>query len=466
MTLSGCNTWETRSLNPTVVSSVHVFIAFGFDGQLHPSIEILVLDAPLALLHGAEEQLLHTYDLLSLLLHQSWSSQSLGIFDLIAAIKGAPHLCRCIGATNKALAKRRAAEDALRIIMEKDDAADLAAAAAEALAKEAADAIAGSAATTNNLPGDSAAKPAAGEAADGMAHKAITTATTTAVAAGAAGVGAASLTLTQQQQIPGTANTEQARPDVAAPAEAVYPQHIPAPQPVAADTHMADTPPAQTAEHAADTQMPDAQTAQQAADTYMPYAQTAQRAAAGPASPPVQMHSAQPADRGAAAGPSHPPDTDPSFSHSQPSAGPITQTVHAPPSAFSLPLPSARLTELTNLAAPTTTAGAVLTTPAVAAASFLSAPTATGSAPTAESNSPRKLPAAVHTDAGVMTDVTMPDAAGVSSPADVGKSKAPTANLAPTDVRLEQPSLSQGLNETETTHKQAWGDVALDDFAY
>ena len=40
--------------------------------------------------------------------------------------------CRCIGASNKALAKRRAAEDALRIIAEKE-----AAAAAIAVAKQA-----------------------------------------------------------------------------------------------------------------------------------------------------------------------------------------------------------------------------------------------------------------------------------------------------------------------------------------
>lgn len=40
--------------------------------------------------------------------------------------------CRCIGATNKALAKRRAAEDALRIIAEKE-----AAVAAAAVAKQA-----------------------------------------------------------------------------------------------------------------------------------------------------------------------------------------------------------------------------------------------------------------------------------------------------------------------------------------
>ena len=43
-------------------------------------------------------------------------------------------LCRCIGATNKALAKRRAAEDALRIIADKE-----AAVAAAAVAKQAAE---------------------------------------------------------------------------------------------------------------------------------------------------------------------------------------------------------------------------------------------------------------------------------------------------------------------------------------
>ena len=40
--------------------------------------------------------------------------------------------CRCIGATNKALAKRRAAEDALRIIAEKEAAVAAAAVAQQA----------------------------------------------------------------------------------------------------------------------------------------------------------------------------------------------------------------------------------------------------------------------------------------------------------------------------------------------
>lgn len=59
-------------------------------------------------------------------------------FTQIACEYGSLWICRCIGATNKALAKRRAAEDALRIIAEKEAAVAAAAVAKQALELQAA----------------------------------------------------------------------------------------------------------------------------------------------------------------------------------------------------------------------------------------------------------------------------------------------------------------------------------------
>ena len=63
------------------------------------------------------------------MLHDTTSTAALVVQDNTLTV-----YCRCIGATNKALAKRRAAEDALRIIAEKE-----AAVAAAAVAQQAAE---------------------------------------------------------------------------------------------------------------------------------------------------------------------------------------------------------------------------------------------------------------------------------------------------------------------------------------
>ena len=60
------------------------------------------------------------------------NSDSTNKWSCMACSQDCTLVCRCVGATNKALAKRRAAEDALRIIAEKE-----AAVAAAEVAKQA-----------------------------------------------------------------------------------------------------------------------------------------------------------------------------------------------------------------------------------------------------------------------------------------------------------------------------------------